>query len=107
MTGSSERGPFELKLYFNEVAKVSKGNVWYTYYARGQRQMEDLPGPEGKAVDNGGQTEDGRKILVRRVYINHDEPKLKLSNTAGDGQLVTEGVTVALSAGTTDWNKVY
>jgi hypothetical protein len=33
------------------------------------------PGPKGKAlvtVDDGGQTEDGRNILVLRVYMNYD-----------------------------------
>ncbi|KAK4118211.1 hypothetical protein N657DRAFT_606518 [Parathielavia appendiculata] len=107
---SEDRGPFELKSHFNEVANVPRANIWYTYYARGRGQMEDLPGPEGKAmvtVEDGGHTEDGRQILVLRVYMNHDQPRLELRFTADDGRLVTEGVTVAKSEGTTDGNKVY
>ena len=107
---SENKGPYELKLHFSEVAEVPAGNVFYTYYARGRGQMDDLPGPEGKAlvtVDDGGQTEDGRKILVLRVYMNHDQPRLELRFTVDDGRLVTADVVVARSPSTTDGNTVY
>jgi hypothetical protein len=39
--------------------------------------------------------------------MSHDQPRLELWFTADDGQPMTEGVTVALSAGTTDGDKVY
>ena len=71
---------------------------------------EALPGPEGKAlvtVDDGGQTEDGKKILVLKVYMNNDEPRLEARYRVEEGQLVTEDVTERKSAITTTGEKVY
>ncbi|AEO67655.1 uncharacterized protein THITE_2116532 [Thermothielavioides terrestris NRRL 8126] len=111
-----DQSPSVLKDFFMErgdlTPNMPPANVFYTFYYPGQSSgVADPGGPRGKAlvtVDDGGKTADQRQILVLRLYLANDDPRLELRFTVDDGMPLSEGgVTVPESDKTTDGNKVY
>ncbi|KAK4109256.1 hypothetical protein N656DRAFT_771117 [Canariomyces notabilis] len=109
-----DQGPARLKEYFmdeDEGAGVPPENVRYTPYSSQTPGPDDPPGPFGKGlvtVDDDGVDDKGRQLVVLRVFMYSDTPRLTLRFLVEDGQFVAQPeIMVANSLTTTDGNKRY